>query len=515
MRNEFADLRASLRGLVTPRNFTRPVSSPLKYTAAAASVLLLLSTGSCSPDGGETSGPGEDPKPNGEPDQLTTVDPSEVTGLEEREETSDEGPKIDVSYPEIPNADPLTQRLDDATGQKVSDFTSASTEAERLTIDWDISVATEEVVAVRLVQKEKDSEGERTNYTTYWYDATSGHTAYSTELVGGQEDLAELDSLVKDSLSEEQVDASTLHPILHLYDSMGFNSKGDLVVEFDQGQIAPADAGRVNAIIPKDDATPLLSDLGERAQSAATNPSPGSAVESSATPPKDDTSDGSIPGIVPEHDDSVDCSSADAKCIALTFDDGPGARTPELLDALDEHDAKATFFLTGQPAREYPDTVRREYAEGHELANHTVTHSDLTTLDKARIREELTTVNALVRRETGHTLDLMRPPYGATNDKVAQVSRSEGLAEIIWSVDTNDWKNRNAEKVRKAALKDAKPGSIVLMHDIHGTTIDAVPDILEQLQEQGYTMVTISQLLGETEPGESYYNGYPDKDEEE
>ncbi|WP_246062098.1 polysaccharide deacetylase family protein [Haloactinospora alba] len=492
------------------------MSSSLKYTAAAASVLLLLSIGSCSPDDRGTSGPGEEPeKPNGEPDQLTSVDPSEVTGLDEREETSDEGPQIDVSYPEIPNADPLTQRLDDATSQKVSDFTSASADAESLTIDWDISVATEDVVAVRLVQEEKDSDGERTSYTTYWYDATSGHTAYSTELVGNQEDLAELDSLVKDSLNEEQVDASTLHPILHLYDSMGFNPDGDLVVEFDQGQIAPAGAGRVNATIPKEDVTSLLSDLGERAQSAATNPSPGSAVEDSATPPKDDTADGSVPGRLPERDDSVDCSSAAAKCIALTFDDGPGARTPELLDALAEYNAKATFFLTGQPAREHPETVRREYAEGHELANHTVTHSDLTTLDKSEVREELTTVNALVRRETGYTLDLMRPPYGATNDKVAQVSRSEGLAEIIWSVDTNDWKNRNAGKVRKEALKNAKPGSIVLMHDIHGTTIDAVPDILERLEEQGYTMVTISQLLGETEPGESYYNGHPDEDGEE
>lgn len=212
-------------------------------------------------------------------------------------------------------------------------------------------------------------------------------------------------------------------------------------------------------------------------------------------------------------DSEVDCSDPESKCIALTFDDGPGARTPELLDALAEYDARATFFVTGGPVREHPDVVRREYAEGHEVANHTVHHPDLTSVGKDEIDEELSTVNELVRRETGYTMDLMRPPYGATDGQVDEVTERLGQAQILWSIDTNDWRDHNPGLVADRAVEDARPGSIVLMHDIHDTTIDAVPDILKRLDEKGYTMVTVSQLLGETEPGRSYIDGHPEPEE--
>ncbi|WP_236700404.1 polysaccharide deacetylase family protein [Allosalinactinospora lopnorensis] len=383
-------------------------------------------------------------------------------------------------------------------------------------MDWNLSVASEEIIAVRLTQTEKESGKERTHHATYWYDATDANTAYSTELLDGQEELVTLNELVKEALAdEEHVRASALHPIVRLYDSIGFNPDGDLVVEFDQGQVAPEDEGRISVVIDKQEAAPLLSEFGERAQTAAATVASDVQLADAPQESQKDSAEKPAPGAIPVvQDGDPDCSTAESKCIALTFDDGPGKRTSELLDALDEYEAKATFFVTGEePLREYPEVVQREYAEGHELANHTMVHPDLTTVSRAEVKNELTTLNALVRRDTGYTMNLMRPPYGASDDTVSEVSEEMGLAQIMWSIDTYDWRDRDPDKVAKRVMKDAEPGSIVLMHDIHGSTIDAVPTILEKLDEKGYTMVTVSQLLGETEPGESYRDGHPDSDE--
>ncbi|MFC3519192.1 polysaccharide deacetylase family protein [Streptomonospora nanhaiensis] len=498
------------------RRAARP--GPALRAAAGAAVLSLLALTACSGDEARPTSGDEAPEPTpatGEADELTVVDTKHVPGLsEERTASKDGGVEIDVAYPTVRNAGPFAERLAEITEQDAADFAGAADDPKSYTVDWQLSVAGPGVMAVRLTQREKDGEGERTGYSTYWYDTESGHTAYSTELLGGQRQLDRLDAQVKKRLKDEDgVDVSTLHPIARLYDSIGFNPDGDLVVEFDEGQIAPVKDGRVHAVVPREDAEPLLSEFGERARSAAVVVTPEFRIGRAANAPKDGPPEGGVPGVMAAADSEVDCSDPESKCIALTFDDGPGARTPELLDALAEYDARATFFVTGGPVREHPDVVRREYAEGHEVANHTVHHPDLTSVGKDEIDEELSTVNELVRRETGYTMDLMRPPYGATDGQVDEVTERLGQAQILWSIDTNDWRDHNPGLVADRAVEDARPGSIVLMHDIHDTTIDAVPDILKRLDEKGYTMVTVSQLLGETEPGRSYIDGHPEPEE--
>ncbi|GLU46217.1 hypothetical protein Nans01_05680 [Nocardiopsis ansamitocini] len=446
------------------------------------------------------------------------VDRALVVGLGEESDSGDEGGvRSDVSHPTIDGAEPLNERLAELTAQELADFKAANPGAKAFGLSWELTAAGDDVVGVRFTRDEEDSDGPRTGYATYWYDAATKHPAYSTELLAGQEQLVELNGIVKEHLSaNDKVDVSAIHPILRLYDSMGFNPAGDLVVEFDAGEVASVSEGRVHTVVKRDEAAPLLSDFGTRARDTSTRVTPDFAVDPSpAAEPSTEPSAAAaaepvaIPGVFSQLEPPVDCSTAEAKCVALTFDDGPGDRTEELLDVLAEYDAKATFFLTGGPVREHPTTVRREYAEGHELANHTVNHPDLRKVSDKRLAEELSTVNALVRRETGYTMDLMRPPYGATNDKVAEAAEEHGLAEIIWSLDTNDWKDRNAGVVTSRTIKGVKPGSIVLMHDIHSTTIDSVEKTLKKLTERGYTMVTVGQLLGETEPGQSYFDGYP------
>jgi peptidoglycan/xylan/chitin deacetylase (PgdA/CDA1 family) len=474
-----------------------------RTVALAAALLTAVLIAGCTPaPATEHQSHGVD-DPSTADDRFTVVAPEDIPGLVEGGVTASYPFAVSGAYPTVPGADALNERLAAAVDQRIGDFTALSPSAEAFRIEGEVTAAADGVLGVRLVLVEEDADGERAGYETYWYDAGTGRAAYSTELLAGQEELGALHDLVLARLEENgEVDPGAVQPILGLYDSMGFNADGDLVVEFDQGQVASAGAGRLSTVVRGDDAAPLLSDLGTRAQEAARAAEEGFTVDPVAA----EGERAPVPGVPSDWSDPVDCAAPEAKCVALTFDDGPGERTPELLDTLAEHGAHATFFQTGQSIDEFPNTVRRAYAEGHEIGDHSVSHPDLTTLDEAGVRAELAPVSARIRRETGVGPVVTRPPYGATNDTVAAVTAELGTSQILWNVDTNDWKDRDARTVTERAVSGARPGAIILMHDIHDTTVDAVPDILEQLTEEGYTLVTVTQLLGETEPGSTHFD---------
>lgn len=199
-----------------------------------------------------------------------------------------------------------------------------------------------------------------------------------------------------------------------------------------------------------------------------------------------------------------DC--AHTNCVALTFDDGPGEYTGKLLDLLRARGVRATFFVLGQmvAADHGWRTLRRIASQGHEIGNHSWSHAQLTSLSEHGIRRELSDTERLVRTLTGIRMTMMRPPFGATGHRVAAEARRAGLAQILWSLDTLDWQDRNSALVTKRAAR-ADPGDIVLMHDIHRTTVTAVPKLLDRLEKKGYTFVTVSELYGKAlEPGREY-----------
>ncbi|MEO3749981.1 polysaccharide deacetylase family protein [Streptomyces sp. B6B3] len=202
---------------------------------------------------------------------------------------------------------------------------------------------------------------------------------------------------------------------------------------------------------------------------------------------------------------SVDCRAA--KCIALTFDAGPGPYTAELLDVLAERDVPATFFLLGKRHIDtYPELVRRIAEEGHELANHTWSHPRLTELDRSEIREELTRTQRAIAELTGVTPTLMRPPQGRTDDTVGEVCRDLGLSQVLWSVTAKDYDTNDSALITRRVLDQADRDGIILLHDIYRGTVPAVPGIIEALRDQGYTFVTVPQLMapGVPEPGVVY-----------
>lgn len=496
---------------------------PLVTVALALALLLGLILMATRPPGLLTADtaqsahelPGEEedlPPADGEPDGQTVVDPGAVEGLQEQELSYDGPVSTSVTYPALDGAEPLAEYLEEELSTEVAAFDDANPGADSYEAEWNLTAAREGLVGVRVTATESDSEGERESYATYWYDAEQGQVHESAHLFDDQEALSALNTLVHDEVGSDEV--SGLYPLSALYDSVGFNPDGDLVVEFDAGQVAPAGQGRVHAVLDHSEVEPLLSDLGTRVHGAATV---GVDTFEVADAPEggDDPSPGAAPGTVDPVDESVDCTDSETTCVALTYDDGPGGGTPDLLDTLDEYDARATFFVTGHPVQEHPETLRRTYAEGHELANHTLTHPDLTGAGADEARRDLGATQALVLRETGYEMDLMRPPYGATDGGVASVTEEMGLAQILWSVDTNDWRDRDADKVADAALDGAEDGAIILMHDIHATTITASAEIVRELDSRGVEMVTVTQLLGETEPGEEYVDGLPEEEDED
>lgn len=184
---------------------------------------------------------------------------------------------------------------------------------------------------------------------------------------------------------------------------------------------------------------------------------------------------------------------ANKKLIAITFDDGPGAYTNRLLDGLKAKGVKATFFMLGSCASNYPSVVARVYKEGHQVANHSWDHPELTSLSDYSISNQVqSTISVLNRNIGGAEGFFFRCPYGSYNSRVASCV---GLPMIYWSVDTLDWKYRNAYTVRNNVVSNAYDGAIVLLHDIHSTSVDGILMAIDDLKASGYELVTVRELL--------------------
>lgn len=179
------------------------------------------------------------------------------------------------------------------------------------------------------------------------------------------------------------------------------------------------------------------------------------------------------------------------KMVALTYDDGPSIYTPRILKTLKENNSVATFFVVGNRVPMYSDTVKKAYDMGCEIGNHTYEHKSLPNLSETEVKRQISKTNKEVKKAIGEKPVIMRPTGGATN---ANVKQWVGMPSIIWSVDTLDWKTRNADSTRRAVLNRVKDGDIVLMHDLYSATATASETIIPELVRRGYQLVTVSEL---------------------
>ena len=190
----------------------------------------------------------------------------------------------------------------------------------------------------------------------------------------------------------------------------------------------------------------------------------------------------------------VNPKPATDKKIALTFDDGPHPKvTRQILKTLEKYEAKATFFVVGQEVKEHPEILKAVYNAGHEIGNHTFNHEKLTTLSTKEIKQQIQATDTLIKSTIGQRATVFRPPYGSYDETITD---QINVPNVLWTIDTLDWKHRDPEKTLQAVKERAKNGSIILMHDIHQATADALDEVLATLQKQGYEFVTVSELLG-------------------
>ncbi|WP_051318473.1 polysaccharide deacetylase family protein [Cohnella thermotolerans] len=192
----------------------------------------------------------------------------------------------------------------------------------------------------------------------------------------------------------------------------------------------------------------------------------------------------------------------DEPLIALTFDDGPDEKTTEqILDLLAQYNAKATFFVVGKRAELYPEVVRREAEEGHEIANHTYTHKYFNRrVQNGDIASELQRTGDMLTELTGQPIRWFRPPGGFYNDTVVRIAREKGYTVVLWSwhQDTRDWISPGVNRIVRKVLGNARNGDIVLLHDhVEGSTqtVQALAQILPELTRRGFRMVTVSELM--------------------
>lgn len=180
------------------------------------------------------------------------------------------------------------------------------------------------------------------------------------------------------------------------------------------------------------------------------------------------------------------------KVVALTFDDGPSKYTKDILDILKKYDACGTFFLIGNKVSFYGEVLREMLSEGNEIGNHSYDHKYLTRLSEEEVKDEISKTQDEIKRVTGYTPTLFRPTYGGYNNTLKSYI---DLTFVLWDVDSRDWSVKSTEGIMSNVFKDVKSGSIILFHDNHEYSVNALPSVIKELKKQGYKFVTVSELL--------------------
>lgn len=403
-----------------------------------------------------------------------------------------------MAWPELAGATALNRLVRRAATSQLSSFLaeyqrSAETPPE-LNTTSEVSRAGD-VLSVRLTTYVMPGASEQTTHLRFYGGVDGSWAATSAQLVrtGRETGLAKR---VAAAIGSHSADLGAPTPG-HVLTDLFFKPGGALEVTVDQGVLAPYSSGSPTAALPAGEARPYLSERGRQVAAAYAAAAPLTyatpTVAPSSTGPPNPTTTIPTP--------SVDC--AVAKCIALTYDDGPGPHTLRLLDELAAAGAPATFFMLGRSAQAYPYVVARAASLGMAIGDHTWDHRDLSRLGPTQQRQEVEATRDLLERLTGQPVTLLRPPYGSYGRNVRQL----GMPIVLWDVDTEDWRNRSAAITTQRALSGARNGAIILMHDIHPWSVAATPAIIAELRARGYTLVTVPQLLGSTKPGSVYRSG--------
>ena len=348
------------------------------------------------------------------------------------------------------------------------------------TIGYQVTHNTSEALSIVINIKQDMNGAHPASMTQFWtFDKKSGEVVGLADFTEQSDEAAEaIISAAKDNISQtikqRQQPEIDLNEIINKEALSNFiitNDGNALAWPLGQASLLPSSYGELTITVPISSVSKYLQN--PTARKFANIPKPAEKPKPAPTTPTPTVAN---------------------KTIALTFDDGPGPYTEKLLDILDKYDAKATFFLIGSKVSGQASVVRNIQARGHQLGNHSWSHPELPKLSVDQIADEIDRTNEAIRQATGVKPSILRPPYGAVNGVVLEQLRLRNMSSILWSVDTRDWADRNSQIVCSRAVAGARPGAVILMHDIHQTSVNAVPCILSSLKQQGYSFVTIQRL---------------------
>ena len=384
---------------------------------------------------------------------------------------------------------------------------------------FDVAVANENLIFFDIVRSIYTGGTGQAFVVGYIFDRRNGAELAIPDLFVDDSYLERLSALTREALAErvskeelasdvEWVESGTA-PTAENFDNILFREDGTVLVMFDKYQVAAGVAGVVEVSLPVAAIADLLKPeirrlLGVRAGAATLRTELAKALENvrAANQPNSPAVVRAFsPAVVQSNllkavqasspaEDAINCY--EVACVALTFDDGPSYYTAGLLDILKEHNVKATFFVLGTQVRVQSETLYRTYQEGHQIGNHTWDHPNLTKLSDAQIREQMQLTDNLITQIIGVPTPFLRPPYGLYDDRVMAAA---GLPIIFWSVDPRDWEARDADIVAARIIDWSPVGAIILAHDIHKSTVDAVPAIIAAFKGRGIHFVTVTKLF--------------------
>lgn len=436
-----------------------------------------------------------EPEPTDEPPQTTILTRREVGTLQTLFGYEKDS-RYSIHYPlfEKEKLDAFMKTTVEKWAQDFSmkgKLSSDSTHEADLRIEYDSYLLNDRYVTVLFWQNEIDSHmaHPEVRWDTFYFDLQEDKVLERKDLLPDDalsqiseaaRKYFETDPTYRDIPKDDWFEAG-IAPKPENYQRISFMKEG-IQVRFEPYQILSGNFGSPVVTIPKEDLNGIALYDPPQTEPPATEAPATEATEPQATEPPET-----------EAPQTEATTNADEKRIALTFDDGPTPEvTTRILKALSASNGQATFFVVGNRVESNPDIVRAVRDQGSEVANHSYSHADLTKLAKADLDAQIGYADTAIANAIGTTPTLLRPPYGAYDKDVVGAA---GKPIILWSIDTLDWKTRDADQTFEAVLSNAQDGDIVLMHDLYESTAAAAERIIPALAEKGFRMVTVSELM--------------------
>lgn len=429
-----------------------------------------------------------------------------------------------VTFPRVAGARGLSEAVDMSVNKILREHVYSGAPATDLSVTGTIFLASADTIGALL--RHRDASGETP--CTVYYRGGGDHPFTSPGLIA-PERWAELEKAAASAAADvDGLDAGSVASALQEQPrpwgngpAMVFAADGGLHLLFPAVTVNDERAA-VELTIDAAAATPLLSEDGAAVLAASASPAtfdpstvtvPGEGSTNGdkayVLPPsvpapsraRDGDGAGPVAQLAPLSGPGVRPSSVTApdatrlKAMSLTFDDGPDPdKNQTLRDTLNAHRAAATFYMIGTSVQAYPEWCARTAANGFEVGSHSWSHKQLSALSGQKLTDQCVKPTDEIAKATGRAPFVMRPPYGARNDRVDEELGSLGQSAQIWDLDTLDWKTRNVAKNIAAVQDGARRGSIALMHEIHPTSVESVPQILDWLGENDFTLLTCSEL---------------------